>query len=109
MAACLCCLIAVPTRAQVVVSDVKRLAGKECKWLHSQFLDACKSSESCGPYPDELAYSMALQRGMDFLEETLTAASRRQIEAAYERSCRLKTVMDLADLQRSVCFSLRKH
>jgi hypothetical protein len=90
------------------VPDVKKFTGKECKWLHSGFLSACMSSETCGHYPDELTYSMALQRGMDSLEKILTVAARSNIEVACERSCRSKEREDYADFQRSVCLPLIK-
>jgi hypothetical protein len=109
VAAFLCCLTTTLVRAQIVEPNVERFTAKECKWLHSGFLDACKSSEICGPYPDEFAYPMVLQRGMSSLETVLTATARSRLEAACEGSCRSKSVVPYAHFRRAVCAPLLRH
>jgi len=104
-----CCPGLNPAQGQIVVPYAKKFTNAECKWLHSQFLDACMASETCGPYPDQYAYSMSTQRGVNSLEKVLTPSARNRIEAACERSCGLKTVVDYTEWQRSICSPLYTH
>jgi hypothetical protein len=62
-----------------------------------------RTAKACGPVPRWRC------NGNGSLEKVLTAAARSRIEAACERSCRSKSVMAYAALQRSVCLPLSRH
>lgn len=94
--------------AQIVVPTATRFTEKDCRWLHNEFLDACSRSKTCGPQPDELSYSMALQRGMSSLEAVITVAAMHEIEAACKQSCQSKHPMDYITLRRTACLPLMK-
>lgn len=99
--------------AQTVVpsTEATRFTESDCQWLHREFLAACIVSETCGPHPDELSYSMALQRRMSSLETVITVAAMHEIDAACNRSCKSKHLMDYSTLRRTVCLLLmeRRH
>lgn len=94
--------------AQIVVPEATRFTERDCRWLHKDFLDACSRSETCGPHPDELSYSMALQRTMSSLETVITVAAMHEIDAACKQSCKSKHTMDYSTLRRTVCLPLMK-
>jgi hypothetical protein len=94
--------------AQIVVPNAKRFTERDCRWLHKDFLEACAQSETCSSHPDELSYSMALQRGMSALETVITVAAMHEIEAACKQSCKSKHSLDYSTLRRTVCLPLMK-
>lgn len=94
--------------AQIVVPTATRFTEKDCRWLHKEFLDACSQSETCGQHPDELSYSMALQRGMSSLEAVITVAAMHEIEAACKQSCKSKHPINYTTLRRTACLPLMK-
>lgn len=94
--------------AQIVVPNATRFTERDCRCLHAGFLDACIASETCGLHPDELSYSMALQRGMSSLEPVITVVAMHEIEAACERSCKSKHPMDYPVLRRTICLPLMR-
>lgn len=99
--------IVVPSRRETA-TNAARFTEKDCRWLHKDFLAACIQSETCGPQPDELSYSMALQRGMSSLETVITVAAMHEIDAACKQSCKSKQPLDYTTLRRTVCLPLMK-
>lgn len=94
--------------AQIVVPSATHFTERDCRWLHQEFLAACAQSETCSSHPDELSYSMALQRGMSALETVITVAAMHEIDAACKQSCKSKHSMDYTTLRRTVCLPLMK-
>jgi hypothetical protein len=94
--------------AQTVVpsTEATRFIESDCQWLHRDFLAACIVSETCGSHPDELSYSTALQRRMSSLETVITVAAMHEIDAACNRSCKSKHLMDYSTLRQAVCLPL---
>jgi hypothetical protein len=94
--------------AQRLPESATRFTESDCRWMHKEFLGACVQSGTCGPYPDEDNYPMALQRNMFSLENVITVAAMHEIEAACMQSCRSKHPVDYSTLRRTVCAPLMK-
>jgi hypothetical protein len=91
--------------AQIVVPEVKRWTAAECRWLHSQALVHCRNHLPDCSNMDDLA--MAIQRGLNALDNVLTARERQQFDAICYNVCMSKTLPSYQSFNADFCAKIK--